>query len=241
MTISIGFNVAEGIILCSDRQHTSSTGFKFEKKKLLFCEHISGAAVIFSYAGEREPAEILFGKVHNRLMNDFDPREPNDHRDPPEVIRDILEEIFQSSHSENLETLIGIRKGCFPCLFRTSANRVVRGQTEWIGCGDSSVIRFLSDLIPQSHCGHIDAAILGSYLIAAANRYIDGCGGGPDVMFLPNQYRSEYSKLPAMSIVDYFEKAIATRIGCFGDIEHKIGGILRENLLRVENQTSQSS
>jgi hypothetical protein len=236
MTVSIGFSVGEGIVLCSDRQHTSSTGFKFEKKKLLRCEHIGGAAMIFSYAGEREPAEILFGKVHNRLMNDLDPSEPADHRDPPEVIRDVLEEIFQSSHSENLETLIGIRKGWFPCLFRTSANRVVRGQTEWIGCGDSSVIRFLSDLIPQSHCTHIDAAILGSYLIAAANRYIDGCGGGPDAMFLPNQYRSEYSKFPAMSIVDHFEKAIANQIGCFRDIEHKIGGILRENLLGVESK-----
>lgn len=232
MTIGIGFLARNGIVLCSDRQHTSASGFKFAKRKFFASAHISGATAILSYAGQREDAQVLFDKICDRFIDDRPIRKTGDRRDPHHAILENLQKIFRSAHSKNLETLIGIRKDWFPRLFRTSGNRVIMGTTECIGCGDSSVIRYLSDLILGPTSTHVEAAILGSYLISAANRYVDGCSGGPDVIFLPD---SNYGKTHFDREYDAnFERSIASQVKKFALIEHNAGEALRRSIL-LEN------
>ena len=65
--------------------------------------------------------------------------------------------------------------------------KVVQGYSEYIGSGDSSAIRHLSDFLPRDNYTVDEASVLASYLVSVANRYIDGCSGGPDICVLNMQ------------------------------------------------------
>jgi hypothetical protein len=93
-----------------------------------------------------------------------------------------LDPIFDDSRADGLQTLIGIQSPSLGLgLFRTD-ERIVNSETFGsIGCGDSSVLRFLDDIWePMFPLSIFEAQVIASYLVSVASRYIDGCGGGPD-------------------------------------------------------------
>ena len=85
----------------------------------------------------------------------------------------------------------------------TSNHRVIYGTREYIGVGDSSALRFLCDILLAGVLDTNGADVLGQYIIFVANRYVDGCSGGPDrtVIRKDAEFRKE--------LVDHFSPTIA--------------------------------
>jgi hypothetical protein len=178
VTIGIGFLCTDGIVLCSDRQITDPiAGFKFEERKILY--HLSGdLSFVFSYAGEPDAARVMFGKLSQGLGSGIVKSKATS---PREKALASLEKIFRDRNAKGLQTLIGIRfKNSGLYLYKTSNHRVIYGTREYIGVGDSSALRFLCDILLAGVLDMNEADVLGQYIIFVANRYVDGCSGGPD-------------------------------------------------------------
>ena len=180
MTIGVGFLCTNGIVLCSDRQITDhSAGFKFEERKIFY--HMGpDLAFVFSYAGEPDAARSLFGKISDGLASGIAKSKASSPRN--RAIGE-LEKIFRNKDAKGLQTLIGIRfRNSGMYLFKTANHRVVHAIRDYIGVGDSSALRYLCDfLLPGPPLDINEAGILGAYIVSVASRYVDGCGGGPDI------------------------------------------------------------
>lgn len=220
MTIAIGFCCEDGIVMCADRQITDAeTGFKSEERKIFratFYNHL----IIFTYAGEPDAARVLFGKVRENFYAEF---EKSKARSTASKARAALETIFANRHAKRLKTLIGIRftDDSSLHLFRTSGHKVVDGDMEHIGSGDGSALRYVSDFLLAGQYKVNEAAILGSYVVSVATRYVDGCGGGPDITAIyKDGTMGEGRRGPFKNTMERFLRC-----------EEKIGKTLRELLL----------
>jgi 20S proteasome alpha/beta subunit len=181
MTIGIGFLCSDGVVLCSDRQLTSSSGFKYEERKILWT-HSDFCTVIFGYAGETHAAQVMYRKIRENFQETAIQAKGKVSTDKA---RNALEKIFKDKNSKELETLIGIRlQHSPPYLFKTWGNKVVDGLAEYIGAGDSSALRYLSGFLIHDQLDVSQATIIGTYIVSVANRYVDKCGGGPDYTVL---------------------------------------------------------
>jgi len=178
MTVGIGFQCSDGVILLADRQITSTGGFKYDARKIS-ASHDKECNFIFSYAGYPDAGEVTF----RRLRQAFAEKLPTAKGEfPLQRAMAILEEVFYHHDSEGLQTLIGVRMPNSPAvLFRTQDTKVVGGSpAECIGSGDSSALKYLTSFLTQKDRTIDEASVLGTYIVSVANRYIDGCSGGPD-------------------------------------------------------------
>jgi len=182
MTIGIGFQCRDGIVLCADRQFTSKEGrFKYQGNKLGRSQGTS-LSFIFTYAGDPDRAEVMFGKLSSNLEKKI--KEPIENS-PRNAIRDALEEIYFDTQTEGLQTLLGIRWKHFgPHLYLTSETTVRSGLTDYIGWGDSSALRYLSNFLPLDELTVNEATVLGTYMVFVAGRFVDQCGDGTDHVIL---------------------------------------------------------
>lgn len=195
MTIGIGMLCTDGVLLCADRQLTAG-GFKFEAVKV--SRHASRNCLLsFCYAGVQDDATAMLRIIYDNFDEAFEME--SDTNGPINRTLQAFIKIFRDKTAKNLQMLIGV---CFPnsaCgLIKTCGNRVVVGTTEYIGCGDSSALRYLADFIfPNSNTSSKEADFLACYLCSVATRYIDGCGGGPDRIVLhSNGYTTELNGGP---------------------------------------------
>ena len=180
VTIAVGFICQDGIAICADRQMTSEAGYKFEERKIFYSSQ-PWWTVVFAYAGDPDAARIMFGKVSRELQPEM---EKSRIVSKTERARHALERIFKSRDSKNVKSLIGIRYQStgYCCMFRTSGSKVVFSERAHIGAGDSSALRYLCDFLLQPVLTSVnEASVLGSYIVSVATRYVDGCGGGPDI------------------------------------------------------------
>lgn len=181
MTIGIGLLCSDGVVLCSDRQITNSNGSKYEEEKI-FCSQQSDWSMVFCYAGFPDSAKVMYHKVRDAAPGIVDEANKRT-RVAWDGAKAILAKTYKDPQAKNLWTLIGMRiAGHPPFLLKTAGSTVIQAHTEYIGVGDSSAIRYASDfLIPETRLltTH-QAECLGTYLIFVANRYVDGCSGGPD-------------------------------------------------------------
>ncbi len=182
MTIGVGFLCPEGILLCADRQLTGDGGYKFEERKIFSHWCVDGPSFVFSYAGDPDAARSMFGKISDGLSSGISKSKA---ASPRSKALGVLEKIFRDRNAKGLQTLIGVRfKNSGLYLFKTSHHRVVDGIREYIGVGDSSALRYLCGFLLKGRLSINEAEVLGAYVISVANRYVDGCGGGPDVATL---------------------------------------------------------
>ena len=179
MTIGIGFLCNDGVVLCSDRQITGPSGFKYEEGKI-FSSQARDHQLIFSYAGVPDAAKVVFQGVTNSIPAIVSESNILSYI---ETSKAILAKAYGCKQSKGLQSFIGLRvKGFPPFLLKTYNDTIVEAFAgESIGVGDSSALRYLSQfLIPNDALSVADAQVLASYLVFVANRYIDGCSGGPD-------------------------------------------------------------
>lgn len=175
MTIAVGIQCLDGIAFCADRQITDTSGLKYDRNKILHKEEMPDhAALMLTYAGNPNSAETMF----NRL---WEARSELAY----EKAEKIIKKIFNCKYSKRLKTIIAAsRSGGYPRMFRTENEQVYDASAEYIGAGDSSVVRYLSSLFVEgkNRPPLLKAKLFAFILVSAANRNVDGCSGGPDVV-----------------------------------------------------------
>ena len=205
MSVAVGLGNLSMIVLCADRQMTdASAGLKFEGRKVA-CESSTGAErfhnIAFAYCGNPDMAEILFPSVIEALGSAMDDASDCDVFER-EYFRQHLLPVFRSKDAKGMQTLIGLQTDNHCFLFRTKSEQVIPGYRELVGGGDSSVLRYLADVMNHSEMPNAEQALpFGIYLVMLANRYVDGCGFGADAVILEEGkpirtlYKDETAKL----------------------------------------------
>jgi len=183
MTIGVGFQCQNGVVLGADTQFTSPSGFKYSGQKIWSAE-LGECRFIYTFCGSPDTAEIMFRKLREGLEK---VKEIPAGQFSKNVLRSKIEEIFydERAQEQGFQTLIGASFGHHqPSLYRTNETKVVDGFVEHIGLGDSSVLRYLTDFLPPEACTIAEVYVLASYYVSVANRYVDGCSGGPAISVL---------------------------------------------------------
>lgn len=211
MTIALGMLCSDGAVLAADRQMTKEGGLKYQEKKYII-GHVQGSIpvdYIFVYCGTPEVAHIFEERIGMALLDGV----CSGNIFMPSMVIDNLKSVFRDKESKYIESLIMFGSPQIqPFIVRTKGTRVVRGRRECIGVGDSSVIRYISDLLPPKITVEQTLPIC-AYLVTLGNRYIEGCGFGPDVLYMRGKER-----VPA----SVSEKEVASYALRFSELEHKL-------------------
>jgi hypothetical protein len=172
MTIGIGFVCSDGIVICSDKQMTGEGGYKYEDSKITTSQG-DDVSFIYTYAGDPDAAQMMFEKSKQALQIEM-PGCEFDSMDS--VAQQTLEKVFRDKQAKGLSTLFGITAHGQHFLIKTKETKVVKGKAEYIGFGDSSVLRYVCDFLLPSRLDVDQAQVLASYLVSVAGRYMQYCG-----------------------------------------------------------------
>jgi hypothetical protein len=191
VTIGVGFACQDGIVLCSDTQ-MSNGSMKFYEDKIFpyyMNKNVDGkpCSVVMTYAGNPVLMKSFWDKFCDANKALAATPNPSDMR---KLIEQILENMIlvDAAGNPDLYLLCGITQTGFPPqLLKSQANNLytVSEGVDFVGCGDTSVIRYLSKIFRLRFIEDISSAVkLGTYLIGQAKLYVDGCGGDTDVTLL---------------------------------------------------------
>jgi len=177
MTISLGFNCRDGIVLCADRQ-LSKGEVKFYEHKIASID-AGDWSLSFAYADSRE----LMGFVWDRMKKHNPPKDANF-----DLFKYLLEETTKEAHhafpAATLELFCAVsidNKRSTGIELLKATNEGVREVDGWdcLGIGDSSLIRYLAETL-----GPVDtvnrALAVGTYMVTEAKKHIQYCGGETD-------------------------------------------------------------
>ena len=107
MTIGIGFQSQDGVVLCADRQMTVQGNFKYPERKIK--AHFDGfSSFIFTYAGFPEPAEAMFDKLGDNLEEQYKKARG---RSPIDKTKAAVQKIFDDKRAKGLYVLLGVSIG----------------------------------------------------------------------------------------------------------------------------------
>jgi hypothetical protein len=207
MTMVAGFRCTDGIVICADQQMTSPGGFKYHECKISIEEGGSAWRLVFAYAG----VPGLAKEAREKIMRTVGPLDPNDvTREAVQNVADgVLNDMGRQygSLEGQLQLLIGVSVFLQePDLLKFDGRALhVADNFNYLGIGESSLIRFLSDKLYSKRLDSKTGADLGCYLIKKAEDYIDGCGGKIDVVILEPSL-GEYDWLTEAQVQDAIEK-----------------------------------
>ncbi len=189
MTIGIGFRCSDGMVFCADRQITDAAGLKYEKDKILTFSERSpdkrGFSLMLTYSGNPTAAATMFDRIITKAKT-FRP--PNS--------RSSLKRIFDCKYSRRLKTIIAVNIDGATNMWRTEGEQVHEANMEYIGAGDSSIVRYLAEISMRNRnqLSGMEAKMIGLLLVSAANRYVEGCSGGPNIVSI-----NEFGNIESMS------------------------------------------
>lgn len=186
VTIGVGFLCADGILLCADTQITWPEAHKYYERKI-FIRMRPQWTVGFTYAGNPNVAKSVDGKLEAAI--DLIPR-------PFTVakIQNCLEALLSTmdvldTDPAGLHMLCGVvaPEEHHMIMLKTERKIVSRVRDfDYVGVGDSSLLRYMSVLIgaKPEYRKLAEAFPLAVYLVFQAKRYIDGCGGETDAVVI---------------------------------------------------------
>jgi hypothetical protein len=183
VTIGLGFQCADGVVLCSDRQISKTGGLKFTEQKIshAIVRGAVDADIAMTYGGDRDIAKNLFREITQSLPLELNKRKETF---PQDRIIGFLRDAVPRKDSKYVEMLVAFSSPQFPpTLFVIRGSQVLQGIREYIGVGDSSVIRYISELISRPLSAN-QAVTAGIYMVSLANRFVEGCSDGPDALYM---------------------------------------------------------
>lgn len=213
VTVALGFNCGDGIVMCSDQQITSKGWHKYYESKMYA---ISGFGdqepytAMLTYAGDPHLAKTIYEKLA-ASQTGFDSTESL-----KSLLEGLLSEIPRDD-AEGTNFLCGFcRKPGILGLLRTSGYSVHEVVADRIGMGDSSLLSFLFSLMVTQPIDVWHAVFMGHYIIEQAKKFVDGCGGDTDIQILRGNGR--FAR-PDAALVEKSSEAATT-------IEHDMRSLL---------------
>lgn len=186
VTIGIGFMCVDGIVVCSDTQITVEGSHTYYSPKI-WDHRGTGWSVVFTFAGSVDLMDS-FKERFVRFIGDKAITATIELRDATEAVLAKMPSLQKFGGLSMLGAL-GVASGDLR-MIRTMEKVVTPASDyEYVGAGDSSLLRFLADLVCKpgsSHTYAIEQAFnLGTFLIHKAKRYTaDSCGGDTEVLIL---------------------------------------------------------
>jgi 20S proteasome alpha/beta subunit len=206
MTIALGVQAPDGIILCSDSQLTVPQYMKYSDSKIRTIENGAEWSVALTYSGDPERMNRIYESMRRSLLI-----EPEQETINADYVRKCFEEalavVRQSIiHSyENIDVLCAFARkttreeefglaGSGLRLFSGKNGVVVKPNSEFsiLGAGDSSLTRYLENLLSsfgQSYMEYRTALVIGAYIVEQAKKYVDMCGGDLQVCILRSGHK----------------------------------------------------
>jgi 20S proteasome alpha/beta subunit len=194
MTIAVGLQALDGIVLCSDSQITYPQYSKDSGLKVSYIYPYGRQekwSVGFTYSGDPQRMDRIYERMQHRLFQ----------ADLP-ILRDYVRECFEESLNEvrqsivspsyeNIDILCAVATELETPVMLVGKNGVVTESQELaiLGIGESSsLIRYLEKLFPEGRTlmDFTTALLAGMYLVQQAIEYVDGVGGEPQVTLFRN-------------------------------------------------------
>jgi 20S proteasome alpha/beta subunit len=179
MTVVVGFRCSGGIVIGADRQVTAAGSHKYEEQKIFNVEGL-GDSIVFAYSGLPSLAKEARDKILSKCSNDISGNTVYEAADT------VLTEMGRLYTDLNLQMLIGIATYKeSPDLIKFDGKGLQYADDyNFLGIGESSLLRFLAEKMYSSDMNMYDAANLAIYFVQKAKDYIDGCGGPTDIAML---------------------------------------------------------
>jgi ATP-dependent protease HslVU (ClpYQ) peptidase subunit len=181
MTICIGFQCRDGLVLAADRQMTM--GHTYQECKLHQLKWKNGRAIWGYAATNADTSKIVALEVERKFTLDTSVSRS----EIPDVLKEVLTKCLKGKNKESFVTLLGARtEGEQKSLLISNNRDVIYGERcEVIGLGDSALSRFFRGLFLRMSLTVYQASILAIYVIKQEKAYNGQyIGGGTDVFFL---------------------------------------------------------
>lgn len=213
VTIALGFRCIDGIVLCTDTE-MSKGDLKFKQPKISMVSpraQWEGAewVLLTAYSGFEGIAtrvnQLLSGKIETYLKS---PELADKLR---AAIEEVLAQEYKNTRKEidSLQMLFAISiHGEEPTFLRSWGKVVSEASVEYAGGGDSSVIRFLADLLcPHPQFLNTEQALMiALYMVAGAKKYVSGVGQETHAVIV----RDGTVRVLVGPVVEHRERYIAT-------------------------------
>jgi 20S proteasome alpha/beta subunit len=177
MTAVANLRWGNGIVLCADRQITQPGGHKYYEQKISI-ERIQNQDIVFAYSGLPSLALEAREKIVKKLTQIHFSEEHL-----YEICDDVFTNMGRQYTDMNLQMFIS-NPSVFedPRSLRFDGKGLHRSENvSFLGVGDSSLLRYLVDMLYIPDMGPNDAINLAIYLVRKAEDYVDGCGGPIDL------------------------------------------------------------
>jgi len=186
VTIGIGIRCTDGIVLSADTLITVPGSHKYYESKIFAVSYPPlRDRSFFTFAGYPELMKTFRDKfTEAALRSDFDLSVSG--------VKDTTEDILQEMEGailNSLDSTGGLQMLCASfiggnlSLLRTSETSVHKvGLYDYVGAGDSSLLRYLSSLLLTQTVSVKIGSIIASYLVTKAKQLVDGCGGETDLV-----------------------------------------------------------
>jgi len=179
VTIAVGFQCTDCVVLCADREMSKGNSLKFPEGKI-FSATLAGsleAVLTLTYSGDSYAAKSIFDDLVKTIHLELPNRKEVF---PMDRFAGFISDHIPRADRRYVELLIGFSlKGTSPCLYVVRDGKVLKGARECIGLGETSLTRYISELT-YAMFDKEQSVRLGLYLVSLASRYVSGCGSGMD-------------------------------------------------------------
>ncbi|HEV2134351.1 MAG TPA: hypothetical protein VGR47_08810 [Terracidiphilus sp.] len=181
MTIAVGFLCDGGkeVYIAADRQFTSPGFFKYQEKKY-FTDQKGALGLAFAFAGD--PG--VFREVQQKVCGYLDQVEDLS----VTLVQATIEEVVNSLNlrfSGSLYMLVGVNEIFDPpklIIFDGKGVFLAEDRVYAVGCGESSLLRYLGDHLYAPDLPSVNSLGLAAYLVKKATQYVDYCGEPIDIL-----------------------------------------------------------
>jgi hypothetical protein len=177
MTIGVGFECMDGIILGADRQMTSPGWHKYSEKKLF--HDVENERIVALIGGDDlSLAKELWWKLLEYPLTDWESCQI--------ALASILDGMGRLSNELPLQFICGLalKKDVHLFGFRGKGVYPIMDELGIICVGDSSLVRYLSRNVELFWQQLSDGVATATYLLKRAEEFIDGCRGPMDIIVL---------------------------------------------------------
>jgi 20S proteasome alpha/beta subunit len=195
MTIALGFNCFDGVLLCADTQMTGrAAGVKFNEEKIHSISRLgteNDFAVALTYAGDPSIMKSMIEIMRRALDR---PLETVTVESVRETLQRALIEVHANSPNIDEEyidvicavSIVNPKTDSITYCRSDTAMFVGRRTTlhreygtAFAGIGDNSLARFLASTLPlnRDNLTVNEALLIGAYIVEQAKAFADGCGG----------------------------------------------------------------
>jgi len=187
VTIGIGFLCEDGIVLCADNQITWPQSHKDYECKI-YRHGDADWSMISTFSGDPDLVKSFNGKFKDAMSKVAAPYTAAKIQDVIETVLSFLD-ILDANPSDLWMLCAVAIPNSEMRLVRTTGKVVSEvGAYSYVGVGDSSLLRYLGQLITdvQFHRPYRadQAYMLATYLVLKAKTHIEGCGGDTDAYVL---------------------------------------------------------